>query len=132
MLDPELLKVKPSIHPELKEHTKHFERHVYKVTEGVYQAVGWNLANTIMIEGDDGLIIVDVGETTSHSRLLMAEFRKITDKPVKAIIYTHFHGDHINGTKAFVTEEEVKSGQVDIYAHENLMREQVYQFLVHL
>jgi alkyl sulfatase BDS1-like metallo-beta-lactamase superfamily hydrolase len=127
MIDPKLLEVKPSIHPELKEHTKHFKRKVYTVTDGVYQAVGWNLANTIMVEGNDGIIIIDVGETTSHSRLVMEEFRKITDKPVKAIIYTHFHSDHICGTKAFVSEEDVKSGKVDIYAHENLMREQVYQ-----
>ena len=127
MIDKKQLEVKPSIHPELKEHTKHFERKVYKVTDRVYQAVGWNLANTLMIEGDDGIIIVDVGETTSHSRLVREEFRKITDKPVKAIIYTHFHGDHINGTKAYATEEEVKSGKVQIIAHENLMKEQVYQ-----
>lgn len=127
MIDPKLLEVKPSIHPELKEHTNHFEKKVYKVTDGVYQAVGWNLANTLMIEGDDGIIIVDVGETTSHSRMVMEEFRKITDKPVKAIVYTHFHSDHICGTSAFTSEEDVKSGKVDIYAHENLMREQVYQ-----
>ncbi|MBL7205257.1 MAG: MBL fold metallo-hydrolase [Desulfobacteraceae bacterium] len=127
MIDERQLEVKPDIHPELKEHTNHFERKVYEVTEGVYQAVGWNLANTIMIEGDDGIIILDVGETTSHSRLVMEEFRKITDKPVKAIIYTHFHGDHINGTKAFVSDEDVKSGKVDIFAHENLMKEQVCQ-----
>jgi len=127
MIDEKQLEVKPDIHPELKEHTNHFERKVYEVTEGVYQAVGWNLANTIMIEGDDGIIILDVGETTSHSRLVMEEFKKITDKPVKAIIYTHFHGDHINGTKAFASDEDVKSGKVDIFAHENLMKEQVYQ-----
>ena len=57
MIDAKQLEVKPSIHPELKEHTKHFERKVYKVTDGVYQAVGWNLANTLMIEGDDGIIV---------------------------------------------------------------------------
>ena len=127
MLDQSQLNVKPGIHPELKEHTAHFEKQVYKVRDGVYQAVGWNLANTIMIEGDDGIIIVDVGEGTAASTELLAEFRKITDKPIKAIVYTHFHVDHINGAKAFASEEEVRSGQVKIYAHENLMREQIYQ-----
>lgn len=121
------LEVKPSIHPELKEHTQHFEKHIYKVRDRVYQAVGWNLANTILIEGDDGIIVIDVGEGTSSSRELLTEFRKISDKPIKAIVYTHFHVDHINGTKAFATEEDVKSGKVPIYAHENLMREQIYQ-----
>jgi len=127
MLDAKLLEVQPGIHPELREHTAHFEKRIYRVTDRVYQAVGWNLANTIMIEGDDGIIIVDVGEGTTASRNLLAEFRKITDKPIKAIVYTHFHIDHINGAKAFASEEEVRSGAVDIYAHENLMREQIYQ-----
>lgn len=127
MLDADLLKITPSIHPELKEHTNHFEKRIYKVRDQVYQAVGWNLANTIFIEGDDGIIVLDVGEGTSASTELLAEFRKINDKPIKAIIYTHFHIDHINGTKAFASEEDIKSGKVAIYAHENLMREQIYQ-----
>lgn len=127
MYDSSLLQVKPGIHPELKEHTSHFEKQIYKVRDNVYQAVGWNLANTILIEGDEGIIVIDVGEGTSASRELLTEFRKISDKPIKAIVYTHFHVDHINGTKAFASAEEVKSGKVPIYAHENLMREQIYQ-----
>jgi alkyl sulfatase BDS1-like metallo-beta-lactamase superfamily hydrolase len=40
---------------------------------------------------------------------------------VAAIIYTHHHADHVLGTAAFVTPEEVRSGKVPIYAHESLM-----------
>lgn len=35
----------------------------------------------------------------------MAEFRKITDRPVKAIIFTHGHGDHIGGAGAFMEDD---------------------------
>ncbi|MGG2362296.1 MBL fold metallo-hydrolase, partial [Salmonella enterica] len=52
---------------------------------------------------------------------MLAEFRKITDKPVKAIVYTHHHVDHINGAKAFATEDDVKAGRVRIIAHDTLM-----------
>ena len=72
----------------LKEHTKHFERKVYKVADNIYSAVGFGLANSIMIEGDDGLIIVDTMESLQEAREVLAEFRKISDKPIKAIIYT--------------------------------------------
>jgi alkyl sulfatase BDS1-like metallo-beta-lactamase superfamily hydrolase len=116
-----------ALHPELAEHTRHFDKQVYQIGERVYSAVGWNLANTIMIEGDDGLIIVDVGESTPQSALVMAEFRRITDKPVKAIIYTHHHPDHINGTAAFVTPEQVQRGEVEIIAHDSLVEHVVLQ-----
>jgi alkyl sulfatase BDS1-like metallo-beta-lactamase superfamily hydrolase len=44
------------INPELKEHTRLFERKIHKVGENVYCAVGYNLANIIMVEGRDGVV----------------------------------------------------------------------------
>ncbi|MBI9076544.1 MAG: MBL fold metallo-hydrolase [Desulfatibacillum sp.] len=99
----------------LKEHTKHFERKVYKIADNVYSAVGFGLANSIMIEGDDGLIIVDTMESLQEAREVLAEFRKISNKPIKAIIYTHNHTDHIFGAQAFA-----EGGQPAVYAHESL------------
>lgn len=114
--------VPPAIHPELARHTAHFDKHVYKVADNVYSAVGWNIANIVMIEGDAGIILVDAGLSPETSREVMREFRKITEKPVVAIIYSHFHHDHIDGVKALTTAEQVRSGEVAIYAHESLMR----------
>lgn len=116
-----------SIHPELAEHSKHFAQKVYQVAGNVYSAVGWQLGNVAMIEAPEGLIIVDTGEAVSESRKIMAEFRKISAKPVKAVVYTHFHPDHINGVKAFVTEEQVRSGEVQIIAHDTLLANVVAQ-----
>ena len=79
------------------------------------------------IHAIEGQIIVDTGESVSESRKIMAEFRKITDKPVKAVVYTHFHPDHINGVQAFVTREQVESGDVQIYAHDTLLANVVAQ-----
>ncbi|MCK5874875.1 MAG: MBL fold metallo-hydrolase [Alcanivoracaceae bacterium] len=119
--------VQQQLHPELAEHTRHFVQKVYPVGQRIYSAVGWNLANTIMIEGDDGLIIVDVGESSLQSEKVMAEFRRLTDKPVKAIIYTHHHPDHINGTAAFVSPQQVRDGEVEIIAHDSLLEHVVLQ-----
>jgi len=68
-----------------------------------------------MIEGDDGLIIVDTLSTYESAKNVITEFRKITDKPVKAIIYTHGHLDHVHGTGAFLEEGE----DIEIYAHDS-------------
>ncbi|MFC5697357.1 alkyl/aryl-sulfatase [Pseudomonas sp. GCM10022186] len=119
--------IQPSINPELAEHTRHFSEKVYKIADNVYSAVGWNLANSVMIEAPEGLIIVDTGESAEQSRKVLAEFRKISDKPIKAIVYTHFHPDHINGVKGFVSEEQVKNGEVQIYAQETLLENVVTQ-----
>jgi alkyl sulfatase BDS1-like metallo-beta-lactamase superfamily hydrolase len=100
--------IKPWVNPELRAHTALFEKRVYRIAGNVYSAVGWGLANSIMIEGDDGIVIVDVGEDIDSAREVYEEFRRITDKPVEAVIYTHFHPDHINGVKAYVSEEQVR------------------------
>ncbi|MGH8436317.1 MAG: alkyl/aryl-sulfatase [Pseudomonas sp.] len=120
-------RIEPSINAELAEHTKVFNKQIYKVADNVYSAVGWSIANSVMIVAPEGLIIVDTGESVEESRKVFAEFRKVTDKPVKAIVYTHFHPDHINGVKGFVSEEQVKSGEVQIYAHDTLLENVVTQ-----
>lgn len=51
-----------TIPPRLTEHSKKMEQRVYKIADNVYSAVGYALANSIMIEGRDGVIIVDVTE----------------------------------------------------------------------
>ena len=98
----------------LKAHSGEFRREVIKVTDGVYVAIGFGIANSIMLEGNDGIIIVDVMETLESAQAVAAEFRKITDKPVKAIIYTHSHPDHIGGGPAYLSPGQAMP---PIYAH---------------
>jgi len=113
--------VTPGIHPELKAHGAIFERKIHKVGDNIYVAVGWSICNTIMVIGEDGVIIVDTGVEVQSAREVAAEFRKITDKPVRAIVYTCFHADHINGVKGHVSADDVKAGRVAIIAHETLL-----------
>lgn len=111
----------PTVNPRLTEHSRKMAQQVYRVTDNVYSAVGFGGANATMIVGRDGVIIVDTMESVDAAKNILAEFRKLTDKPVKAIVYTHNHTDHTMGVKAFTTEEDVKAGKVDIYAHETMM-----------
>src|SRR6266404_8940121 len=71
-----------TIPPRLTDHSKKMEQRVYKIADNVYSAVGYALANSIMIEGRDGIIIVDVTESVDSAKAILAEFRKLTDKPV--------------------------------------------------
>jgi len=90
----------------LMAHSEEFRREVIKVAEGVYVGVGYAGANSTLIEGDDGVIIVDTLEGTEAAEGLKKEFDLITEKPVKAIIYTHFHGDHTGGASVFAGDSK--------------------------
>lgn len=101
---------------ELAAHSAEFEQQVIDVADGVHVAVGFGLANSILIEGTDGVIIVDTMESARAARAVKDEFDKITTKPVKAIIYTHHHYDHVMGAKVFAGDDNP-----DVYAHETTM-----------
>jgi len=112
----------PSIDPRLTEHSRRMAQRIYQTAGNVYCAVGYGLANMTMIEGTDGVIIVDTLEAVENARQVMAAFRTITTNPVKAVVYTHNHYDHVMGTEGVVTRAEVDSGQVPIYGHARLMQ----------
>ncbi len=78
-----------------------FRKDLIRVTDGVYTAVGFGASNCTMIEGADGLIIVDTMMCTESAEQVLDLFRKISQKPVKALIYTHSHTDHIGGASVF-------------------------------
>lgn len=88
----------------LLERNKMFEPKVIKVTDNVYTAIGYQVSANSMIVGDDGVIIVDPGLLPVVGSRVRKAFEEITDKPIKAIIYTHGHGDHTNATPAFYEE----------------------------
>jgi len=104
----------PPVHTDLHQHSAEFEQQVLQVGDNIHVAVGYGLANSIMIEGDDGLIIVDTLESKDAAKLVLAEFRKISDKPIKAIVLTHNHTDHIFGASVFAEG----NADIPVYAHD--------------
>jgi len=84
-------------------------------------AYGFALTSPVMIVGDDGVIIVDPPEDVDKAAECKAEFDKITDLPIKAVVYSHWHLDHYGGVKGFVSQEQVDAGEVQIIAHETFL-----------
>ncbi len=78
-------------------HTERLERRLYTVRPGVWCLVGNGLSNQTFIEGPDGLIAIDTGESIEEMSEALAEVATVTDRPVVAVIYTHFH--YVSGTR---------------------------------
>src|SRR5204863_2348614 len=72
---------------------------VTKVAGNIYllEGSGGNIAASV---GEDGIVIVD-DEFAPLAEKIQAALKGITDKPVRFIINTHYHGDHTGGNEAF-------------------------------
>ena len=103
----------------LIEHSKEFDKKVYSYeTPGgkIHIAVGFGIANSIMVEGDDGNIIIDSADSTFEASEIYKLFKEKNANPIKAVIYTHNHGDHTFGTAHYLTTQEERP---KIIAHES-------------
>ena len=89
----------------LSQQGEQLQKQIVKVGDNVYTAVGYHGANVSMIVGVDGLIIVDTLMGPESASNAMAAFREYSDLPVRAIIYTHSHADHIGGAQVFAGED---------------------------
>ena len=99
---------------------------LFKVTDRIYQVRGFDLSNMTIVEGDTGLIIIDPLITTETAKAALdLYYQHRPQKPVVAVIYTHSHVDHYGGVKGVVSEADVVSGKVHIYAPEGFLEEAV-------
>ena len=75
------------------------EMKVTKVAGSVYmlQGAGGNIGASV---GDDGIVIVD-DQFAPLAEKIQAALKGITDKPVRFVINTHYHGDHTGGNAYF-------------------------------
>jgi cyclase len=80
---------------------------VQKLADGVYAVVrreppGLMVdANNVFVVGDEDVIVVDANGSATHTREVLAALRKITSKPVRYVIDTHWHDDHVMGDRVY-------------------------------
>ena len=90
-----------------------------EVAQGVYAsvvsdpAIYSQFSNSLIVVGEEGVLIVDPRESAAAGRALIEEVRALTSKPVRWVVNTHWHWDHVGGNQAFV---EAYPG-VEILAH---------------
>lgn len=95
---------------------------LFEVTDGVYQIRNLDLSNMTIIEGKEGITIVDPLVSAETAKIGMDLYYKNRGKkPVIAVIYTHSHVDHYGGVRGVVDEADVKAGKVKIYAPAGFM-----------
>jgi alkyl sulfatase BDS1-like metallo-beta-lactamase superfamily hydrolase len=88
-----------------------------EVRKGVWNFVGNGLSNQSFIEAPEGIIAIDTGESIEEMREALRRLREMTDAPIAAVIYTHFH--YVEGTKAILQEGNHVT-PLPIYAHEKV------------
>lgn len=71
------------------------------------------LANTVFVVGKKGVLVFDGGGVATQGEQTLAQIRKVTDKPVSAIVVSHWHGDHHRGNGPLVDAFP----QADIISH---------------
>ena len=97
-------------------HAKEFDRDIIQIENNIFVAIGYALANVIMIVGDNENIIVDTAGSEESAKKIKKEFDKISTKPINNIIYTHNHPDHIGGATIFASDSNV-----NVYGQENIL-----------
>ena len=71
------------------------------------------MSNAGFVVTNDGVIVFDALGTPALGKAMLVAIKKITAKPVKRVIVSHYHADHYYGLQAF------KDGGVEIWGHKN-------------
>lgn len=80
---------------------------VVRLAEGVY-AFLWKdplqdviESNSLFVINDRDVLVVDTGIVPSTARVMAAELKKLTDRPVRYVVNTHWHDDHHGGNEVY-------------------------------
>lgn len=114
-----------SVNPSLWQHSVlNAQAGLFKVTDGIYQVRGFDIANMTLIDGDSGWIVVDpLTSRESASAALSFARQHLGNKQVSTIIFTHSHADHFGGVLGVVSAQEVAQRRLPVIAPQGFMEE---------
>ena len=96
-----------------------------KLADGVYAVVRREPpglathANNVFIVNDEDVMVVDTSQSPALTREVLAALRTITQKPVRYVINTHWHDDHVVGNQVY----REAFPEVDIIGHARTLRD---------
>jgi cyclase len=77
---------------------------VKQIASDLYFFYDFDGSNSVFLVTDAGVLVIDTREHPRAGQDLLARIRKVTDKPIRWVINSHFHGDHTYGNAAFQAE----------------------------
>lgn len=122
----------PTVNPSLwRQAQLNLNHGLYEVVPGLYQVRGLDIANMTLVEGRDGVIVIDALTSIECAQAaLELYFKHRGRKPVTALILTHTHADHWGGTKGVVSVDDVRSGKVPLIAPDQFMEHAVSENVI--
>ena len=102
------------------------DRRIEAVADGVYAAIDYALANSILITRNNNWFIIDTTENCRVMKQILNDFESKVGKPTKieGIIITHFHPDHAYGAGAIIKyAKALGQNDVPVYAHDTFVKE---------
>ena len=85
--------------------------HFHQIRDGVFHAVGTGeldvICNSTIIVNEQDVLIVDSHVTPAAAWALQKELARITSKPIRYVVNTHYHYDHSHGNQAFGPDVEI-------------------------
>jgi alkyl sulfatase BDS1-like metallo-beta-lactamase superfamily hydrolase len=101
---------------------------LFEVVPGIYQVRGLDISNMTMVEGDEGVIVIDPLVSCETAAAALALYRSVRgDRPVTAMIYTHSHIDHFGGARGIFPNGD--PGDIPIVAPEHFLTHAVSENL---
>lgn len=86
--------------------------HVFEAAEGTTAVVNGNI---VAVVGDEAVLLVDTGQIPSVARRVLAQIPSISSKPIRYIVNTHWHGDHMLAN--FVFKERFPEAKIFATTH---------------
>jgi glyoxylase-like metal-dependent hydrolase (beta-lactamase superfamily II) len=80
-----------------------------EIGRGLYAFTAEGDPNSGVIIGDDGVIVVDAQATPVMARLVIERVRRVTDKPIKYLVLSHYHAVRVLGASAYAAQQVLAS-----------------------
>ena len=97
---------------------------LYKIRDGVYQVRGLELANLIIMEGKNGIVVLDTMSYTENAKIALELYFKYRGKkPVTGIVISHSHMDHFGGISGAM--EYAENPNIPVVVPDGFMEEAI-------